>query len=91
MRWTSMLAVYVLFWTISLFVVLPWGVRPAHQSDEPMVPGQADSAPSNFRPLRVVLWTTGISAACFGVFLLNYVYGWIDTQSLDVFGGPPNS
>ncbi len=88
MRWTSMLAIYVLFWTISLFVVLPWGIRPAHQSDQPMVPGQADSAPSNFRPLRVVLWTTAVSAICFGLFVANYVYGWVGIQSLNFFHPP---
>ena len=45
MRWTSILAIYVLFWTISLFLVLPFGVRTSEEVGEQSQPGHADSAP----------------------------------------------
>ena len=31
MRWTSILAIYILFWTMSLFLVLPFGVRTGEE------------------------------------------------------------
>ena len=82
MKWTSMLAIYVLFWTISLFVVLPFGVRT--HDDEGTRPeiGHADSAPVNFSFGRVALRTTILAAVAFGVFYANYVYGWIDANMM---------
>ena len=45
MRWTSILAIYVLFWTLSLFLVLPFGVRTAEEEGAAPGPGHAESAP----------------------------------------------
>ena len=39
MRWTSILAIYVLFCTLSLFLVLPFGVRTAEEVGERSAPG----------------------------------------------------
>lgn len=90
MRWTSILAIYTLFWVMTAFVVLPFGIRSHHESGTAMVPGQADGAPANFRPLRVALWTTGIAAVAFGLFYANYVAGWISVDALNWFGSPPD-
>ena len=79
----SILAVYVLFWTLSLFLVLPWGVRTSEEAGEIPEPGHADSAPHQFSFGRVVLRTTILSAILFGLFYANYVYGWIGIESLD--------
>jgi predicted secreted protein len=83
MRWTSMLAIYVLFWTISLFLVLPFGVRTAEEAGVEVVPGHAESAPHNFRLGRAALFATMVSALLFGLFYANYHYGWIGTDDLD--------
>ena len=48
MRWTSMLAIYILFWAFSVFLVLPFGVRTTHEAGGDYVPGQAESAPHEF-------------------------------------------
>jgi predicted secreted protein len=87
MKWTSMLAIYVLFWTISAFLVLPFGVKTHEELGLEKVPGQADSAPGNFKPLSVLLYTTLLSAALFGLFYLNFSYGWIDRNSFDFLLG----
>lgn len=87
MKWTSALAIYVLFWSFSVFLVLPFGVRNHHEAGEPLVPGQSDGAPVNFAPKRIVLWTTVVSAVLFGLFYLNYVEGWILPNMLDMFSG----
>ena len=83
MRWFSFLAIYCLFWVISAFVVMPFGVRTHEDDALPKVPGQAESAPPNFRPLRIIWRTTLVSLVFFGLFYLNYIYGWITVNDLD--------
>ncbi|NCP10391.1 MAG: DUF1467 family protein [Sphingomonadales bacterium] len=78
MPWYSALAIYVLFWVICGFVILPIGVRTSDELGESKVAGQADSAPANFRPGRTVLWTTILSGILFGLFYLNFIYRWIE-------------
>lgn len=90
MRWTSILAIYVLFWVMTAFVVLPIGIRSHHEAGMEMVPGQSDGAPANFRPGKVILRTTIVSALLFGLFYANYVFGWVGAEALNLFGGPPD-
>lgn len=90
MRWTSILAIYLLFWVMSAFFVLPFGIRTHEEAGIEIVPGQAESAPAEFKPGRVVKRATILSILLFGLFYLNYVNGWITAQDLDFTGGPPN-
>ena len=80
---TSIIAIYALFWVLSAFVVLPFGVKSYHEMGLEMTRGQADGAPANFKPLRVVLWTTLLSTTLFGLYYANYIYGWVDRHSFD--------
>jgi predicted secreted protein len=73
----SLAAIYLLFWMITLFAVLPFGVRTTHEDGGDPVPGQADSAPANPMLARKLLWTTVIATVLFGLFYANYVSGWI--------------
>src|SRR3546814_2687972 len=68
MQITSIIAIYSLFWVISAFVVLPFGIQTPDQSGEKVLPGHADSAPTNFRPGKVVLRATLLAAILFGAF-----------------------
>jgi len=52
------------------------------------VPGQADSAPANFRPGRVLVNITIVSAVAFGLYYANYVNGWIGVEAFQ-FVSPP--
>ena len=88
MRWTSILAIYVLFWTISLFLVLPFGVRTSEEEGAERVPGHAESAPHSFSLGRAALRATIVSVVLFGLFYANYVFGWIDVEMLD-WAAPP--
>ncbi len=83
MRWTSMLAIYVLFWAFSVFLVLPFGVKTADEAGVPKVPGQAESAPHEFRIGRTALRVTIVATVLFVLFLANYRFGWITPQMLD--------
>lgn len=84
MKWTSILAIYFLFWVMTAFVMLPFGIRTHDEVGEAKVPGQADSAPANFRPGRLLLRATLISAALTALYIANYMRGWITVEELDV-------
>ena len=83
MQLGSALAIYALFWTMTLFVVLPFGVRTAEEAGVERQAGHAESAPHGFSFPRVALRTTIVSAVLFGAYYLNYVNGWIGPDDLD--------
>lgn len=86
MEWLSIFAIYFLFWMLSLFVVLPFGVRTHDEAGIEKIPGQADSAPVEFRPLRIILRTSLVAALLFGLFYLNYVNGWVGAELFEALG-----
>jgi predicted secreted protein len=77
MQWTSALAIYVLFWAFSVFLVLPFGIRTTEEAGAERVPGQADSAPHEFRPARIALRVTVVATLLFALFYANFTFGWI--------------
>lgn len=77
MRWTSALAIYILFWALTVFLVLPFGVRTHEEAGAERVPGQADSAPHDFRVGRMAGRVTIVATIMFVLFQLNYYFGWI--------------
>lgn len=78
MRWSSIVALYPLFWALSFFFVLPFRLQ-AEGPDE-RVPGQAESAPPRFSFARTAKWTTLVAAVIFGLYYANYVYQWLPVQ-----------
>jgi predicted secreted protein len=86
MHWTSALAIYVLFWFLAVFLVLPFGVRTTHEAGGEHIPGTAESAPHVFLIGRFFLRTTIVATVMFVLFYLNYVYGWITADMLDWSG-----
>ena len=91
MHWTSIIAIYVLFWVGTAFVMLPFGVRTHDEMGVPKVPGQADSAPANFRPRRIIIRASIGAALLTALYVANYVNGWIEADDLNVFGTPPSA
>lgn len=83
MKGTSIAAIYLLFWVLSAFLVMPFHVRTAQEADAELVPGQAESAPHDFKPLRILLWTTLVASTMFGLYYANYIYGWVTIDMLD--------
>lgn len=90
MRPGSILAIYLLFWTMSLFLVLPFGVRTSEEEGAERLPGHAESAPHSFSLGQAALRATALSAVLFGLFYANYIYGWVDVGMLD-WAAPPRS
>jgi predicted secreted protein len=89
MDWTSILAIYGLFWVMSAFLMLPFGIKTHDEAGIEKIPGQADSAPANFRPGRVALRATVLAAVLCAFFVANYSYGWIGADDINIFPDPP--
>jgi predicted secreted protein len=47
MRWTSILAIYLLFWVMSAFLVMPFGIRTHEENGEELVRA-GDQRPRQF-------------------------------------------
>jgi predicted secreted protein len=84
MSWKTVVAIYLLFWVMSAFVVLPFEARAASDQKAELVVGQDKGAPASWRPGRVIGRTTILSAILFGLFYANYLEGWITLEMLGV-------
>ena len=84
MRWNAALAIYVLFWVLAAFLVMPFGLRTHDDANAELVEGQVSSAPVNFDPKKVALRATLLSLLLFGAYYANYVYGWLTIESIDI-------
>ena len=83
MKASSIAAIYLLFWVMSFFLVIPFGVRTAEEEGVERGAGHADSAPHNFSFARAALRATILSLILFAIFYANYHFGWIDVAQLD--------
>lgn len=61
---TLSIATYFVVWWITLFAVLPFGVRTQDEAGE-IVPGTPESAPAGFRLGRVALINTAVATVVF--------------------------
>jgi len=71
------LAIYFIIWWITLFAVLPIGVRTQQEEGE-VVPGTAESAPTEPRLAFKAGLTTAIATAIFVAVYLAITRGLID-------------
>jgi predicted secreted protein len=85
MKFTSILAIYVLFWVASAFLLLPFGVRTDEEVGAQKVAGQADSAPHRFDVPGHVLKSTLLAALLFGLYYANWHFGWVGVDDLDFY------
>ena len=83
MRWTSIAAIYILFWTLALFLVLPFGVRTPEEEGTKAAPGHAESAPHRFDFRKVALRASIVALIFTGLYVANYIFGWITVDQLD--------
>jgi predicted secreted protein len=83
---TTAIAIYFILWWLTLFVVLPWGVRSQHESGE-ISPGTEPGAPILPRIAVKLLWTTIVSAVMFALLYVVYTYQLIAFEDIDRFLG----
>ncbi|MGV1792625.1 DUF1467 family protein [Rhizobium sp. A37_96] len=75
------LAVYFVIWWITLFAVLPFGLR-TQAEDEHVILGTVESAPAKFRAWRVVFTTTLVSALIYGTWYVASHYFGLSIDSI---------
>jgi predicted secreted protein len=81
MNATTGLAIFFLIWWVSLFAVLPLGVRGQHEGGD-MAPGTDPGAPIASRLGWKLLWTTLLAAGIYGVGYVVYIEGLIPLNRL---------
>ena len=86
MTLTTALAIYFLVWWLTLFAVLPFGIRSQHE--EETTPGTDPGAPVLPRIVSKLIWTTLVSAAIFAGLYVVYAYRLVD---LGIIPGLPKS
>jgi len=84
-QFTSIVAIYVLFFAASTFLLLPFGVKTDEEVGAPKVPGQADSAPHRFDLPRHLLKAAVLAALLFAVYYANWAFGWVTPDDLDFY------
>ena len=85
MAFTSILAIYFLFFAASAFFLLPFGVKTSEEVGAEKVPGQADSAPHRFDVKRHFLKAALLGAVLFAIYYANWTYGWVTPDDLDFY------
>ena len=85
MKFSSIVAIYFLFFFASAFVLLPFGVKTSEELGEEMVPGQAESAPHRFDLKRHLVKAAVLAAILFAIYYANWAYGWITPDDLDFY------
>jgi predicted secreted protein len=85
MKFTSIVAIYFMFFAFSAFVLLPFGVRTDEEAGMPKVPGQAESAPHRFDLKRHLLKAAAVAAVLFAIYYANWTFAWITPDDLDFY------
>ena len=81
-------AIYFVFWWITLFLPLPFGVRSQHEDGEG-APGTDPGAPVASQMGRKLIWTTVLSAVFFAIALVAYNAGYLNVERLSKLMGIP--
>ncbi|HSF90830.1 MAG TPA: DUF1467 family protein [Paracoccaceae bacterium] len=78
---TLAIGIYIFIWWITLFAVLPFGVRTQQEAGE-VVPGTPESAPEKPRLLRVFAINTIVATIVFAVVYSAIVFRWINIENI---------
>jgi predicted secreted protein len=87
MQITTAIAVYFLIWWVTLFAVLPWGVRAQGGDDAP--PGTDPGAPAMPRLIAKLVWTTVVSTVLYVILAIVYHYRLVTLDDLAAVLGAP--
>lgn len=89
MSTTTVVAIYFLIWWVTLFAVLPWGVRSQKESGE-IEPGTDPGAPAIHRVWIKLVWTTLVATTIFGILYFCYTRDLIPFEFLKQISTPPH-
>lgn len=81
---TAAIVLYVVIWFVTMFVVLPIGLRTQGDEGE-IVPGTHAGAPADFKLGRTMIIVTIIGTIVWAVVAGIIVSGWITVEDIDWF------
>ena len=85
MSLTSALAIYFVVWWITLFAVLPFGVRTQGEAGE-VVPGAPASAPARMDIPRIVIRNTVVAGVVFAFIYWLLVHSGLSIMDIPIPG-----
>ncbi len=91
MTLTTVLAIYFLIWWLTLFAVLPWGIRNPGEAGAAITPGTDPGAPALHVMWRKVLWTTLVATAIFAVLYVAYTRNLLPFDWVKSIVTPPRT
>jgi predicted secreted protein len=87
---TTVIAIYFLIWWVTLFAVLPFGVRSQHEGED-YAQGTDPGAPIVARLGVKLIWTTAIATVLFAVLAVTYRYNLVPLGAFADWLRPPHS
>jgi predicted secreted protein len=81
---TAALVLLAVIWFLTLFVVLPIGLRTQAEEGD-VVPGTPASAPSNLRMRRKLLVVTAIALPLWAAVCAVILWGGLTVRDIDVW------
>ena len=90
MNLASAIAIYFIIWWLVLFLVLPFGIRNAHDAGEAVEEGNEPGAPVRPRLLQKALITTLLATVVFVIFYFAQTRGVLSLDSLPFYNTMPS-
>jgi predicted secreted protein len=94
MNITTILAIYFIIWWITLFAVLPFGIKSQSESGAEsgveIEAGTDPGAPAMHVMWRKVMWTTLIATIIFGILYFCYTNDLLPIDFLKRIATPPH-
>jgi predicted secreted protein len=81
MALSTAIAIYFIIWWVTLFAVLPWGIRSQEESGE-VLQGSDPGAPVVPRLWSKLIWTTIVASIVFALAALVYHYRLVTLEGL---------
>ena len=85
---STLIAIYFLILWVTLFAILPWGVRNQEESGD-VIPGTDPGAPATHRVWQKLGWTTVVATAIFGILYFLSSRNLIPYEVVMPILGPP--
>ncbi len=82
---TSAIVLFAMIWFLTLFVVLPIGLRTQGEEGD-VVPGTPSSAPAGFVMRRKFIWVTVIAVALWLPICAFLIWGGVTVRDIDFWG-----
>ena len=84
MNWFSAIVLFAVVWFLTLFVILPIGIRTQGE-DGNVAPGTPSSAPSNPEIRRKLAWTTAVATVIWAIICSVIIWGGLTIEDIDIW------